>query len=105
MLSDFAGTPSTTQRLQTAFSGETLFVSGEIDAETAPLLYEEIVKDGARSVDLLTIDMSGVTFVDSQGLRALITASELVIIQIANPSTFVRTLLFVTGLEDTFGVG
>lgn len=48
--------------------------------------------------------MSGVTFMDSMGLRALVTASRHTPIQVVRPSELVAALFFVTGLEDEFGV-
>ncbi|HEX9375740.1 MAG TPA: STAS domain-containing protein [Actinomycetota bacterium] len=45
---------------------------GEIDAATSPLLREAVVPPLATGWVDLDLDMAGVTFVDSQGLRVLI---------------------------------
>lgn len=46
-------------------------VSGEVDIKTAPELEAAI---GDRANDHLVLDVSGVTFIDSTGLRVLATA-------------------------------
>jgi anti-anti-sigma factor len=85
-------------RLGIVRAGETLVLDGEIDAHTAPLLARELATGGA-----IEVDVRGVSFIDSSGLRALILATERArdaggdVVLVA-PSTAVRRLIEITGL-------
>lgn len=76
-------------------------VSGEIDAHTAP----EVAAAIAESLDVrLLIDLSGVEFVDSSGLRVLIEAHQSRqhagrSLLLANPSPVVRRLFDIAGVD------
>lgn len=84
-------------------------VSGEVDIATAPSLRQRLVDaidDGVRDV---TVDLSGVGFMDSTGLGVLIGGlkrarqldGSLVVV---NPSSTVRKIFEVTGLVDVLGI-
>jgi anti-sigma B factor antagonist len=84
-----------------------IFFAGEIDLETAPMLAEVIdvgIEVGRRSV---VLDLSGVTFIDSQGLRVLLTAlkharaAELELV-LRSPSRRVTDLLTLAGVYELF---
>lgn len=82
-------------------SDDGLIVTGEIDAHTAPTLAESLAGSGAG----VRLDMSGVQFVDSSGLRVLIEAHQRAEesggqLTIANPSDAVRRLLEISGVSD-----
>jgi anti-sigma B factor antagonist len=49
-------------------------VTGELDLETAPQLGEEVEIAVWSSVGAFVLDLSGVTFLDSSGLHALLRA-------------------------------
>ncbi len=75
-------------------------VSGEIDAHTAPDVATAIAES---SDDRLVIDLSGVEFVDSSGLRVLIEAHQSRLdggrsLALANPSSVVRRLFDIAGV-------
>ena len=78
-----------------------LALSGEIDAHTAGLLRDALVE--AQGTDDLLVDFSGVTFIDSSGLRVVLELHQnldrdgrrLVLI---DPSRPVTRLLELTGL-------
>lgn len=79
-----------------------LAVSGEIDAHTAPELADAI---GAYSDTTLTLDLSGVEFVDSSGLRVLIESHQQLEqdgrqLRIASPSASVRRLFEISGVDS-----
>jgi len=82
---------------------EGLFAHGEIDLDTAEPFEKQAsvaVMEAAGSVIL--IDLSGVTFMDSTGIRAFIRVLELSSgkTQIVQPSRQVFTLLHLVGLID-----
>ncbi len=84
-------------------------VEGELDAHSAPTLDEEIARltgDGATEIML---DLSGTSFLDSFGLRALLSAQRSVADQggrlsLRAPSKSVARLLDIAGLTEQFVV-
>ncbi len=87
-------------------SGWTL--SGEIDAHTAPFL-EEAVSSLPSGTAAVTVDVGGVSFIDSSGLRVLIALAgragdEHRALRIEHPSATVVRLVQVTGLGEMFGL-
>jgi anti-sigma B factor antagonist len=81
-------------------------VSGEIDAHTAPLLAEVIANADA---DELVLDLDGIEFIDSSGLRVLIethrtraAAGRSLVLR--RPSAVVTQLFRIAGLDDYFTV-
>jgi len=83
-----------------------LALVGDIDAHTAPLLAEAIA---SCDHTLLLVDMPGIEFVDSSGLRVLIEAHQTAQadgrkIQISNPSTAVTRLLEISGIDDYLNI-
>ena len=97
------GSAETGRHMEVGRSPSLMWVSGEVDGTTAEDLYAALVEQAAATPDRVMVDMAGVTFMDSVGLRALVTASRHAPIQIVHPSETVSALLFVTGLEDSFG--
>lgn len=92
--------------LDITVTDEGLSLVGEIDAHTAPALAEAI---RASDRDHLVIDMAGVEFLDSSGLRVLIEAHQSAraddgTVQLANPSAAVSRLLEISGIEDYLNV-
>jgi anti-anti-sigma factor len=87
----------------------TVVVSGEIDSHSAPRLEEalaELVDGGARQ---LVLDVGGVGFIDSSGLRVLIATrkrlgedSEALVLRHPTPGTL--RLLEMTGLTEQFSL-
>lgn len=85
-----------------------LIVTGEIDSSTAPALTRSI--DGAFAGELgaLTIDLCGVSFLDSAGLSALATAHRLsreaqVTLRVLASARAVVRPLQITGLWQLLG--
>ena len=57
----------------------------------------------------MVLDLGEVSFIDSSGLRALLIGRDAVVsaggeFELVNPSTVVRRLLQITGLEEKFGL-
>lgn len=83
-------------------TGSGFAVTGEIDAHTAPEITEAI---GSWAADSLRIDMSGVEFVDSSGLRVLIEAHQSRLAEgrsmtIVSPSPVVARLFDIAGVDQ-----
>jgi anti-anti-sigma factor len=80
-------------------------IDGDVDDITVPKLDQAthgLLSDGARS---LVIDCAALTFIDSTGLSALISAHREARLQcgtvtIRNPSPMVIRLLEITGLDN-----
>jgi len=51
-----------------------LALEGELDLASAPKLEEELQRAEAENPSLLRIDLSGLTFMDSTGMRTLLLA-------------------------------
>ena len=86
--------------------GDTVFVlRGELDPHTAPSLRTEIdrVFDAGRTN--LVLDLSGLSFIDSSGLRVIISAHKDAAernghLVLRSPSQTTRRLLDITGLIE-----
>src|SRR3954464_84826 len=84
-----------------------IVLAGELDPATAPLLdqaIQDVLDSGATG---LTIDMAGLTFVDSSGLRALIGLHKQLAptrLRLRRPSPFALQLMGITGLDDQFEI-
>ena len=86
--------------------GPVLVTAGDLDVAAAPALVSAV--DARRPLRGLTIDASKLSFVDSAGLRALLTVREMVEADGGNPARLrnvgsdLRRLLEVCGLADVF---
>ncbi len=85
--------------------GDVIHVRGDLDAQTAQELegaIDGVVADGRPSV---TLDLAGLAFVDSSGLRSMVLArgqdGERQVV-LRSPSDSVVRLLDITGLTDVF---
>jgi anti-sigma B factor antagonist len=82
-----------------------LVLGGELDPHTAPLLRDQIERSlGAGRVNLV-LDLAGLSFIDSSGLRVIISAHKDTAergghLVLRSPSPTARRLLDITGLLD-----
>jgi len=80
-------------------------LSGEIDLESVAELRSAIASATAGHPDRLVLDMSGVSFVDSSGIHALIDATELAgSVCLRSPSRQVRCVIEIVGLTRMLSV-
>jgi anti-sigma B factor antagonist len=82
----------------------TLALSGELDLATVPLVEEAVEAMLARAVRRLTLDLGGLGFMDSSGLRLLIVlakraSAEGWTLALTRATEPVRALLRVSGVE------
>ena len=88
----------------------TLILGGELDPATAPVLegrLDELAADPA--VTSVVLDLGGISFLDSSGLRVLVAANERLRNQsselvLRSPSANIRRVLEVTGLTELITV-
>jgi anti-sigma B factor antagonist len=90
-------------------AGVLLTVSGEVDSSTAPRLREVVDAAFADRVPALTVDLDGVTFLDSAGLCVLAGAHRRaaeggVLLRVVASSRAVIRPLQITGLYDLLAV-
>jgi anti-sigma B factor antagonist len=83
-------------------------VAGEVDLDVRAELEGMLAQAGAGGRDVV-VDMSSVTFIDSAGLHALVTARRSQIAAgrsfvLRNPSSSVRGMLRIAGLEEWFPI-
>ena len=96
-------------QIETRRDGGRLVISpkGNIDYVTAPELDKMIadVGDDVRSIEL---DMSGVPYISSAGLRVILNADEIMQdrdgIKLTNVSNDVRAILEMTGFFDVLDI-
>ena len=82
-------------------------VRGEIDAATCDELASALTA-ATRSETGLEIDVSGVTFIDSSGLRTLVLAQQHLgdarKLVVRGPDATFKRLLGITGLDEVFEI-
>jgi anti-sigma B factor antagonist len=86
-----------------------LVVRGELDAYSAPTLDAAVEQALAAGATRLVLDLEGVGFIDSSGLRSMIRARKQVgdepsALQIRRPQQATLRLLEITALTDHFPV-
>ena len=84
----------------------TIAVSGRVDTVTAPELEAGLKFGDATCV---VIDLAGVPYMSSAGLRLLLTAHKTMVgkggeLQIANVQPSVKEVLDITGFSDIFNL-
>jgi anti-sigma B factor antagonist len=85
----------------------TVVVHGELDLGTAPALYREVQALLALPVEAIVIDLEGLDFVDSSGMRALNDLRESaterrIPFSVGPRSDAVHQVLELTGMTDVF---
>ncbi len=84
----------------------TIHLAGEVDLAAAPRVESAIDEALAGETSDIVIDLDGVTFLDSTGLRVLVAAHSMCkaegrSLTLVNPSVSVSRILEITGLGQT----
>jgi anti-sigma B factor antagonist len=87
----------------------TIRIEGDVDMSNAPDLHDafrDALSDGASS---LVVDCAELTFIDSSGISALISANHEANLQwgtvtVRNPSPMVLRMLEITGLDQALTI-
>lgn len=90
-------------RLDIETNGRTVHATGVVDSHTVTSLDEGL--DALGNGGDVGLDLSGVTFIDSSGLRIIVAAHQALEdaghrLELHNSSEAVRRLLEITGLTD-----
>ncbi|GAA4508277.1 MULTISPECIES: STAS domain-containing protein [Nonomuraea] len=83
-----------------------LAVRGDLDFDTADELSSVLLGDGFERVD---VDLSGLGFIDSSGLAALVrlyqrVAAEDAVLRVVAVTPYLRNLMRMTALDRLFGL-
>jgi anti-sigma B factor antagonist len=88
--------------------GVVVAITGEVDMETAPAARQSIVEALASHDGRVVVDLAGVTFIDSQGINALLRVyrdsdvdGRLVI---RSPQPQARKVFEITGLDKVIPI-
>lgn len=89
--------------------GSTLLIAGELDVATAEALVSAVTAFVPASTPPLTLDLSGVAFVDSSGLGALVRVAHQVAegggrVRLRGVSSQVQRLLDITSVASQFDI-
>ena len=84
--------------------GIEMIVSGRLDTNTAPEL-ELALKQLEPAKQILHLDLSGIEYVSSAGLRVMLLAHKIMLptggkMVLRNPSEFCRQVLGATGMDE-----
>jgi anti-sigma B factor antagonist len=89
--------------------GAVLFhFSGEIDLSNVPLLWSNL-KAGCEDGHNVIVDLSGVTYIDSTGLKALLDCHNIFLdrgqrLAIASPPSMILKILSIVHLENSIPI-
>ena len=106
MTTDDSQGPLEVEVAETAPDECLLVLRGELDPHTAPLLRDQIDRATAEgSIRTLVLDVGGLRFIDSSGLRVIISAHKEMTARsgrlvLRAPTDTTRRLLDITGLAD-----
>lgn len=94
-------------RLEIEAVGRRLRLSGDVDIHTAPRLADRIAQ--LATDDDVVVDLEGVEFIDSSGLRVLIEAHQQLLaagsrLVMCSPSQVASSLFEMTGLQAQFHI-
>lgn len=92
-----------------ADDGAVVKLVGELDPSTAPRLCKELVDLADEGVPNVTLDLAELTFIDSTGLRVLISAQERLRdmggdLAVHSPTSTAMRLFAITGMGDAFAI-
>lgn len=93
--------PSTTVLIDARLDptgAQIVILSGELDSSNVAQLEARVTSITAESSRPLIFDLTGLRFMDSAGIAALISAATKTSVSLRNPSPVVRRVLEITGL-------
>lgn len=96
-------------RAERADGYDVLYLDGELDPHTAPLLKQEVDRLAADGCLDIVLDLSQLAFIDSSGLRVVISSHREMAdrggkLTLRSPSDTAQRLLEITGLVDHIAI-
>lgn len=87
----------------------TLFVTGELDVATAPILEGAVDAAIDGQGDELCLDLGGLDFIDASGARAIVDAHDKAVnlgsrVVVVSPTPVVRQVLEIMGLDQVMDI-
>jgi len=87
----------------------TVRLVGELDLSTAALVREAALAAMRQHLPVIRVDLSGVIFMDSTGLEALLATRRRAALEggqlaLVNPGRYVMRLLEISGLDQLFEI-
>jgi anti-sigma B factor antagonist len=91
-------------------NGAVVSVAGEMDLASAPAFQRQVLALFALPVESMTVDLAGLSFIDSSGLRALVTIHDAaqehrIPMSLRSVPRQARRVLELTNLAQLFAVG
>ena len=95
--------------VQTSEERTLVTLSGDLDASTATLLYDQLSDLEVENVQHVVLDLAKVTFMDSTGLGVIVTEHKRLghtkgSLTIFSPPSSVRRLFEITGLDGVLDI-
>ena len=96
-------------RLARADGMVTVYFSGDIDVTTHQRLTQEVLSAVDSSVHSVVIDIARVSFIDSSGIHALLTAQHVlehrnIGLRVSNPAPWTLRVLRIAGVDTLLGI-
>jgi anti-sigma B factor antagonist len=83
---------------------QVVVLSGELDSSNVAQLEAKVASITAESSRPLIFDLTGLQFMDSAGIAALIGAATKTSVSLRNPSPVIRRVLKATGLSGVLAI-
>ena len=85
-----------------------LIITGRLDTTTAPQV-ESRMRESSQGYNVLVLDLSGVEYISSAGLRVVLIAHKLMAgtggrMVVRNPSDFCRQVFEATGMDGVLSI-
>ena len=104
-LVDKRGAAVRLEEVTDALGSVVLRISGELDISSVGSIQAAIQATFGRGLDLIVLDLSEVSFMDSSGLAMLLALTETIeTVELRNPSGLVRRVIELTGLCGVFRI-
>lgn len=91
-------------RVELGAEPHVIVLDGELDMSTTDQLDAAVAQRHAAGITDITLDIAALAFIDSRGLRALLSATPSGVVSLRRPSPAMLRLLNVSGLEGHFPI-
>lgn len=81
-----------------------IVLDGELDMSTTEQLDAAVAERHAAGITDITLDVAALTFIDSRGLRAILSVARSGAVSLRRPSPALLRLLSISGIDGQFPV-